>query len=453
MKPAAPSSSRLAFRHLLVVVLVTAIFSMGMLLYQIRIQYALGIRAQNDILEMIEESYLPSVAAGVFFFDDHQLQLLAQGIELHPYVESVTILERRSGVDVPIIVAGHEPAENSQTREYPLEYRHDGTIREIGALHVTTSLAQLRQQILVQLRAATAANLLMILGFALVILVVVQRMVFRHLRTITTFVHQLEPEHLGARELVLERRPRPAGGADELDEITGGINTMLARLALTLKEKKALLQELYHRTGNMMQSVRAILRLQSARNGDNAPLQAMVRAVDNRILAIALVHQKLYQRGDLSHVDMREYLDELAREVFRSYSPPRGQVGLETGIDELSLLIDTAIPCGMVLCELLSNSLQHAFSDGRDGTITVTAGRSADGIVRLTVADDGIGVGSDFDIRRDGAIGMQSVIAIVETQLRGSIAFSSGAKARAGAGVRWEIIFSDAIYRERVPNG
>ncbi len=106
MKPAAPSSSRLAFRHLLVVVLVTAIFSMGMLLYQIRIQYALGIRAQNDILEMIEESYLPSVAAGVFFFDDHQLQLLAQGIELHPYVESVTILERRSGVDVPIIVPG-----------------------------------------------------------------------------------------------------------------------------------------------------------------------------------------------------------------------------------------------------------------------------------------------------------------------------------------------------------
>ena len=440
------ASSRLAFRHLLVVVLVTLLFSSATLAYQVRMQYSQGNQDLNNVLAMVEDSYLPPVASAVFFFDDQQLHLLVAGIVLHPYVESVTILERRSGVDVPIITAGDAGGRNVVIHTYSLTYELDGTSREIGALHVTTSLDQLHQQVLKQLRVAVAANLLMILGFALVILVVVQRMVFRHLRTITVFVHDLEPEHLGSRELLLAGRTATPRRPDELDEITGGINMMLLRLDRALKEKKQLLQELYHRTGNMLQSVRAILRLQSSRTNDNKPLQVLVRSVDNRILAMALVHRKLYQQGDLSRVAMKEYLDDLAQEIFRSYPLGDRQVGLETDIAELSMLIDTAIPCGMVLCELLSNSLQHAYPDGRGGLIHVALHSTFDNQYLLTVADDGIGLGSGFDIHKDGSMGMQSVTAIVEIQLKGSIKFDGS------AGVRWEICLSDTVYRQRVPN-
>ena len=151
------ASSRLAFRHLLVVVLVTLLFSSATLAYQVRMQYSQGNQDLNNVLAMVEDSYLPPVASAVFFFDDQQLHLLVAGIVLHPYVESVTILERRSGVDVPIITAGDAGGRNVVIHTYSLTYELDGTSREIGALHVTTSLDQLHQQVLKQLQIGRAS--------------------------------------------------------------------------------------------------------------------------------------------------------------------------------------------------------------------------------------------------------------------------------------------------------
>lgn len=112
-------------------------------------------------------------------------------------------------------------------------------------------------------------------------------------------------------------------------------------------------------------------------------------------------------------------------------------------IENVSLLIDTAIPCGMVVCELLSNSLEHAFSD--DGTVEISLLRVQDGRYRLRIADDGRGPGADFDVHRDGAIGLQVVVAIVKTQLGGE--FEVGTR----HGTEWRITFTDSMYSERVP--
>lgn len=438
---------RLAVRHFLVVVAVVILVSAGTLFYQIRMQYSQGTRDLKDILEMVEESYLPAVAAGVFFFDDQQLQLLAEGILLHPYVESVVILEHRPGENVPLITVGDDSAGNGELHTYPLVYRYEGVSREIGALHVTVSLDEIREQTLAQIRVATVANLLKILAFALIILLVEQRMVFRHLRAISAFMGSLDPEHPAERELVLKRGiGRNTGGSDELSEIAGALNIMVRRLEGVLNEKKVLLQELYHRTGNMMQSIRAILKLQSLRTEANETVETILRNVDNRILAMALVHQKLYQSENLSRVDMREYLQELAREVLRSYALPDRPVDLELNIEDARLLIDTAIPCGMVLSELLSNSLQHAFPRGRGGTLGIALHRTGDGQYELTVSDNGIGPGAEFEFPRDSSIGLQTVQTIVEKQLRGSLVLDQT------RGVRWSIRFSDDIYQERVSN-
>lgn len=452
----ARGTSRLAYRHFLAVLLVTVVISAGELLSQARVQFNRGTSELDEVLETIENSYLPSVATGVFFFDEQQVQLLAEGIALLPYVNTVFVLERRAERNVPIVSAGAEPStvENEQIHEYPLYYDSEGERREVGLLRVITDFDQLRAQIAEQLRVSTAAHLLRIIGFAVVILLVVQRMVFRHLWTITRFFEEFDPEDPGKKELILTRRAFFLRNPDELDEITTAINSMLHRQERALKERSALVQELFHRTGNTVQSVQAILHLQSSRHSDNEPLQMAVRAANNRILAIALAQQKLYLGGNLSRIGMEEYLSELAQEIFQSYQPRDGALQLKTHIEGVSVLIDTAIPCGMVVCELLSNSLEHAFPDEGDGggestagTIAISLTQTAGDGYTLTVSDNGAGLGSVFDIRRDGGMGIQVVLSIVEDQLNGQ------ATCEADNGVHWSIQFSDTVYRERVAHG
>jgi two-component sensor histidine kinase len=443
---------RLAVRHLVAVIVVTVLISGGELLYEVRTQYRQGLRELQEVLDVIQESYLPSVAAGVFFFDDHQLQLLAEGMTLLPFVDSVTVLEGRSEGDVIILSTQRddEPGKHSEIHEYPLFYRYRGQNREIGALRVTTNMDRLQRQILDQLTAATVANSIRILGFAVVILVVVQRMVFRHLRKIALFFNTLDPEEPGKNMVALGRSQSLRRKQDELDEIVSAVNGMLSRQDRVMKEKAALVQELFHRTGNTVQSIQAILNLQSARYGDNLPLQTAIRAVHIRILAISLAHQKLYLGQDLSRVGMKDYLLELADEVFRSYQAPRQNLQLRTDIADFSLLIDTAVPCGMIVCELLSNSLEHAFSSegtgsgGTPGVVTVFLGSAQDGTYLLTVSDNGMGPGEHFDVHRDGKMGIQVVLSTVESQLQGHF------EIEVKHGMRWSIRFSDSVYRERV---
>lgn len=447
-------TNRLALRHLLAIILVSAVFSLAATGIQVRIQYKHGVEGREEILRMIEESHLPPVAASVFFFDETQLRLLAEGISLHPYVETVTILEYRAGEEVPLLSldARNSPDDregrNGDSRSFPLVYEHDGLRREIGVLRVATSLADLRRQLIRQASLIAVTNLFKIFGFAVVVLVVAQRMIFRHLREIRKFFTELDPLQISRRKLVLPRSAQRSGRRpDELDEITGAINATLERLDTTMEEKQTLLQELYHRTTNTMQSIRAILNLQSSRARGNEELQATVREVDNRILAMALVHQKLYESQSLSRIGMRDYLTELAEETVRSYGVADEKIRLAVDVEDLQLLIDIAIPCGMILSELLSNALKHAFPGDRRGTISIALHRVRPGTCRLVVADNGAGFRDGFDYRSGETIGLQSVAAIAERQLNGSIEFDGT------VGARWSILFSEDVYQERVADG
>jgi two-component sensor histidine kinase len=134
--------------------------------------------------------------------------------------------------------------------------------------------------------------------------------------------------------------------------------------------------------------------------------------VDNRILAMALVHQTLYQRGSLSRINMEEYIPELTQAIFDSYQNTVQRVHLIIDVAPVSLLIDTALSCGLIVSELVSNSLEHAFPGDRSGVVSVSL--------------------------------VQSVNGIVEQQLRGRLEFS------VDGGVHWWITFSDDVYRERV---
>lgn len=206
---------RLALRHLLAIVIASIVFSGGALLYQVRSQYVRGIEERDVVLRSIEESYVPPVAAALFFYENRQLRLLSEGIVLLPYVEAVTVLERRSEETVAVIAVGNEGNADATAMEYPLTYEYDGESREIGELRVTTSMTPVREQILSRIRTTTATSLVAIVAFAVVVLLIAQRMVFRHLTVITAFMHDLDPDHIGSQKLVLPRRSR-GSSPDEL---------------------------------------------------------------------------------------------------------------------------------------------------------------------------------------------------------------------------------------------
>jgi PAS domain S-box-containing protein len=210
------------------------------------------------------------------------------------------------------------------------------------------------------------------------------------------------------------------------------------RLRASLREKEILLQEVHHRVKNNLQMIESLLRLQAYAVTDPA-LRELVRDSQNRVHAMALVHEQLYGTHDLAHIDFATYLRELAASVLRSYEGRSAQITLTFDIDDMAALdIDTAIPLGLVLTELVSNSIKHAFRDGRAGTIAV--GLHADaGSLALSVRDDGVGLAETFDPRATGSLGLQLVGDLTE-QLGGALAIER----RGGAGFQIRIPINPA---------
>jgi len=192
------------------------------------------------------------------------------------------------------------------------------------------------------------------------------------------------------------------------------------RIRASLREKEVLLRELYHRTKNNMQVISGLINLQTAYLQDESAVKAL-EETQHRIRSMALVHEQLYQSEDLNSVDLKKYIQELGRMLVGGGRGARGSVGLELDLRSVPASIDTAIPCGLVVNELITNSLRHAFPSGRPGTIRIALEKAGEKTARLTVKDDGIGLPGDFSFAGTSSLGLQLVVNIVEKQLRGSI--------------------------------
>lgn len=192
------------------------------------------------------------------------------------------------------------------------------------------------------------------------------------------------------------------------------------QIRTSLREKEVLLKEIHHRVKNNLQVISSLLSLQSRQVSDAATLEAL-RESQHRVRSMALIHEKLYQSDDLARIDFAEYVRNLATYLFRSYkaSPAAISLSIETAPD-LRLSLDTAIPCGLIVNELVSNALKYAFPDGRSGEIGIAFGQLGDGRYSLKVCDNGVGVPDGFDFRQSPSLGLQLVNTLIE-QLDGSI--------------------------------
>jgi PAS domain S-box-containing protein len=188
----------------------------------------------------------------------------------------------------------------------------------------------------------------------------------------------------------------------------------------SLHEKEVLLREIHHRVKNNMQVISSLLSLQAA-NIDDPRLSKLFQESKSRVRAMALIHEILYDSGDLSSIDLKNYLTRLSASLTRMFGADAGQVRLSVESDDINLGIDDMVPCGLAISELVSNCFKYAFPDRREGRIDIRAIAEPQGGFRLVVSDDGVGMPEGLDIRNTNTMGMGLVVNLVERQLRGKL--------------------------------
>jgi PAS domain S-box-containing protein len=193
------------------------------------------------------------------------------------------------------------------------------------------------------------------------------------------------------------------------------------KLRASLHEKDVLLKEVHHRVKNNLQVVSSMLSLQSMSQQDSATI-CLFRESQHRVRSMALIHEQLYQSGDLSRIDFGAYADSLTANLLRSYVTA-GTIKLKIDVRDILISIDLAIPCGLIINELVTNALKHAFPDGRDGNVGIAMRTDGKEYV-LTVTDDGVGLPPHADGSDAGSFGLQLVDTLIG-QLEGSIDIAS----------------------------
>lgn len=241
---------------------------------------------------------------------------------------------------------------------------------------------------------------------------------------------------------------------DEIEDLAESINAMVASLEQSkqtirdslaqqqsLREKDVLLREIHHRVKNNMQILSSMIRLQT-RRAESAELREVLAESEARIRSMGLLHEKLYQSDSVSMIDVEGYLRSLTNELMRMNTRATSNVEIKLIVHGIQMGLDTALPCGLIVTELISNSMKYAFPDGRAGAILVSVSKTADGEYSLIVWDNGIGVPESFDISKAKSLGLR-LVTMLSAQLNGQL-HVSGAR-----GTRVEIRFKESEYTTR----
>lgn len=205
------------------------------------------------------------------------------------------------------------------------------------------------------------------------------------------------------------------------------------KIKKSLKEKEVLLSEIHHRVKNNLAVITGLLELQAYNSSSEEAVQVL-RDSQMRINSIALIHEKLYQREDLSEISFNTYLDELTDVIVSSLRTDQTDVTINIEADPVDLTITQAIPCGLILNELITNAYKHAFKNQDEGTITILVNQDGQK-VQLVVYDDGRGMPEKPDLENSDSLGVQ-LINTLSTQLRGTASFVNN-----DPGTRFELEF------------
>jgi PAS domain S-box-containing protein len=204
-----------------------------------------------------------------------------------------------------------------------------------------------------------------------------------------------------------------------------------------LREKEVLLKEVHHRVKNNLQVISSLVSLQADGSQDET-VREVLREVTDRVRSMAMVHEKLYQSTDLAHINFADYAHSLLNYLWRAHGKAAASVELTFDIEPVSLPVDAAVPCGLILNELAGNALKHAFRGRAGGEVTVSLHNGEGGRIRLSVSDNGIGLPEGFDLHGSKSLGLR-LVQMLARQVDAGVEVSSV------GGTRFEVSFSRGV--------
>jgi Amt family ammonium transporter len=216
-----------------------------------------------------------------------------------------------------------------------------------------------------------------------------------------------------------------------------------AKTESSLQEKELLLREIHHRVKNNLQVISSLLSLQSRSSKDEQAIE-MAKESQNRIKVMALIHEKLYRSKDFANVEFNDYIKNLVNDLFASYKVSTSRISLKMNIENISLGIDTAIPTGLIINELVTNCLKYAFSKEKVGEIRISLLSLGDGQNELIVSDNGVGLPETLDIKKAESLGLRMITNLTERSLHGKVMINKD------NGTEFRIIFKEKEYKDRV---
>ena len=204
-----------------------------------------------------------------------------------------------------------------------------------------------------------------------------------------------------------------------------GIRTLAeARIQENLNEKEVLLKEVHHRVKNNLQVITSLLNLQMSQSKDQGLIDGL-RESQGRVRAMALIHEKLYQSEDIAKIDFSIYLNSLTNALSSTYRINPEKISIQVIVKDVFLGLDTAIPCGLIVNELVSNSIKYAFPGENTGTISIACNVGKDELLSLIVQDDGIGLPEEKHGSSQNTLGLKLVNSLVK-QIDGDLTMVNG---------------------------
>ena len=436
---------RIGTKFFLVSTLLVGLVCLFIFLYFPPQQERTLMRALNARARSIAGMMAYNLSAAVTFDDTAAIDTIVHGARRNPDLVYAVVLDR-SGRELH--ADGGPLAEHAGFRDAPLDdpVSADGLVfrvsepvvfrgPEIGRVYLGFSLEGPRLEAR-RLRVLVGLVSLVVFLLGMGLLYGVSTLVTRPLHQMADTVRRISAGDLSQRTSTSSR--------DEVGQLAGAFNGMLDKLAgarreleaanqsleerveertrklqASVREKEILIQEIHHRVKNNMQIISSLVNLQAERIED-ADTKDMFMVTKDRIRSMALVHEKIYRSKDFARIDFVDYLRNLVVQITRAYGVTGEKVRAEVVGEPVFLNISTAVPCSLIVNELVSNSLKHAFPAGRPGRLTVGVAARDDGSFHLVVADDGIGLPENFDFSRTNSLGLQIVSLLVE-QLEGTL--------------------------------
>ena len=248
-------------------------------------------------------------------------------------------------------------------------------------------------------------------------------------QTIRTLQEELQQTNSELLQLTMELEDRVAQRTAELQEANKQLEAEIGerqrtqeQIQATLEEREILLKEIHHRVKNNLQLIASLLSMQARRISDPATLEVFADS-QSRVHSMALIHERLYKSESLAEIDFGVYVRALANDLLPSHAAHPESIRLDIDVVDIALDLDTAVPCGLIVNELVTNALKYAFPDGREGSIHIGFAHP-ESIFVLVVRDDGVGVPKDLDLQQTTSLGLR-LVRILTEQLEGEISFNT----------------------------